>query len=60
MDLARGVALYGQGELSPLELVDVLRSTLDAQDAFLSLRNRRLVAELNLRRVTGLPLEVQP
>jgi outer membrane protein TolC len=56
LDLNRGVQMYLQGELSPVEVVDILRSTLESMDAYLQLSNSRVLADLELRRVTGLPL----
>ncbi len=54
----RGVRLYLEGEMSALELVDALRTGIDAQDAALKLRNSVAVARAELRRVAGLePLE---
>ncbi len=58
MNMGRGVRLYLEGELSALELVDALRTGIEAQDAALSLRNSLAVARADLRRVCGLePLE---
>ncbi len=58
LNMSRGVRLYLEGEMSALELVDALRTGIDARDAALSLRNSLAVARAELRRVVGLdPLE---
>ncbi|HEY3294523.1 MAG TPA: TolC family protein [bacterium] len=56
LDLSRGVLMYLHGELSPVEVVDILRSTLESFEAYQQLTNSRLLTEIELRRVTGLPL----
>lgn len=55
-DLNRGVMMYLLGELSQLELFDVLRSTLEAIEAHQRLSQAYVLTELELRYVTGLPL----
>ena len=56
--MTRGVQLYLEGEMSAFELVDALRTNVEAQDAVLSLRNSLAVARAELRRAVGLdPLE---
>lgn len=58
VNMQRGVRLYLEGEMSALELVDALRTGIDAQDAALRLRNSLAIARAELRRVAGLePLE---
>lgn len=60
VNMARGVQLYLEGEMSAFELVDALRTNLEAQDAVLSLRNSLAVARAEFRRAVGLdPLEEQ-
>lgn len=57
-NVTRGVQLYLEGELSAFELVDALRTNVEAMDAVLSLRNSLAVARANFRRAVGLdPLE---
>jgi len=61
VNMARGVRLYMEGEMSALELVDALRTGIEACDAALKLRNSLAVARAELRRAVGLdPLERQP
>jgi len=58
LNMTRGVRLYMEGEMSALELVDALRTGIEARDAALSLRNSLAVARAEMRRVCGLdPLE---
>ncbi len=58
VNMTRGVRLYLEGEMSALELVDALRTGIEAQDAALRLRNSLAVARAEMRRVAGLePLE---
>jgi len=54
LSLRRGVQLHLNGEFSSAELVDALRSSLDALAAHLDLQTALLTASLELRRVTGL------
>jgi outer membrane protein TolC len=56
LSLDRGVRLYLTGDFNSLELVDALRTGLDALQANLDLRTRQLAANLELRRLTGLNL----
>ncbi len=56
-NLDRGLSMYAQGELSAMELVDVLRSGSDVLAARNSFDNLRLLSALELRRITGLSLE---
>lgn len=56
-DLERGVVMYLAGELTAVELVDVLRSSAESLAARHSLEESRIISALELRRVTGLPLE---
>jgi len=57
-NMLRGVQLYSEGEMSAFELVDALRTSVEAQDAVLMLRNALAVARADLRRVVGLnPME---
>lgn len=56
-DLERGVVMYLAGELTAVELVDVLRSSAESLAARHSLEQSRIISALELRRVTGLPLE---
>ncbi len=58
VNMQRGVRLYLEGEMSALELVDALRTGIEAQDAALRLRNSLALARAEMRRVAGLePLE---
>ncbi|MBI5058896.1 TolC family protein [candidate division KSB1 bacterium] len=58
LNTARGVRLYLEGEMSALELVDALRTGIEAQDAALRLRNSLAMARAELRRVAGIdPVE---
>jgi len=52
----RGIELHASGEFSAAELVDALRSSLDALAANLDLQTALLSANLKLRFVTGLPI----
>jgi outer membrane protein TolC len=54
INMNRGVRLYLEGEMGALELVDALRTGIDAQDAALRLRNSLAVARAELRRAAGL------
>jgi outer membrane protein TolC len=56
LSIRRGIALQAGGEFSSAELVDALRSSLDALAAHLDLQTALLAANLELRRVTGLPI----
>jgi outer membrane protein TolC len=56
ISLNRGVELFAGGEFSSVELVDALRSSLDALAAHLDLQSALLTANLKLRYVTGLPI----
>lgn len=56
-DLERGVVMYLAGELTAVELIDVLRSSAESLAARHSLEQSRIISALELRRVTGLPLE---
>ncbi|MBK6766726.1 MAG: TolC family protein [bacterium] len=53
VNMTRGVQLYLEGEMSAFELVDALRTNVEAQDAVLSLRNSLAVARAELRRAVG-------
>ena len=59
IDIDRGVKMYLQGELSAVEFSDVLRSSLESLEAYLQLNKAQILAELDLRRVTGLPIVEQ-
>lgn len=60
VNLLRGVRLYLEGEISAFELVDAMRTSIEAQDAVLVLRNSVSLARGELRRAVGLnPLEEQ-
>lgn len=54
--LNRGVRLYETGEFGALELVDALRTSMDALAASQKLQTESLAANLELRRVTGLTI----
>jgi outer membrane protein, heavy metal efflux system len=56
VNLNRGVQLHASGDFSSAELVDALRSSLDALAAALDLQTARLTTNLELRRATGLPI----
>lgn len=57
----RAAALYLDGEISAVELVDALRTGIDARAATIDLRNALIAAALDFRRAIGLdPLEQQP
>ncbi|MCB9367170.1 MAG: TolC family protein [Calditrichaeota bacterium] len=57
-NMLRGVQLYAEGEISAFELVDALRTSVEAQDAVLMLRNALATARAELRRAVGLnPIE---
>ena len=54
--LNRGVKLYATGEFGALELVDALRTSVDALAAYQELDTEMLTANLELRRATGLTI----
>jgi len=56
LSLNRGFRLYLSGEFGSLELVDALRTGLEALQAQLDLQTAFLTANLELRRVTGLAI----
>ncbi len=56
LNLHRGIRLYMAGEFGSLELVDALRSVLDAMQANLELHAALLTANLEVRKVTGLAI----
>ncbi len=53
-NMERGVLLYLEGESSALELVDALRTGIEAQRATVEIRNALVAAKVELRRALGL------
>jgi outer membrane protein TolC len=56
--LDRAARLYINGEISALEFVDAVRTSLDSFQAYLELKTARVAANLELRRATGLEIIV--
>lgn len=56
LNLKRALELYASGEFGSLELIDALRTSLDAVQTQLDLQTAELTANLELRRVTGLAI----
>lgn len=56
VNTTRAAALYLDGEISAVELVDALRTGIDARAAAIDLRNARIAAAADLRRAVGLEI----
>ncbi len=56
VNMGRGARLYLEGEMAALELIDALRTGIEAQDAALKMRNAVAEARVNLRRAVGLDI----